>query len=924
MAHPYAQTTEEVLRELGTQPSGLTRDEVERRLKETGPNILPKEEKVHPLLILLSQFRSLVVYVLLGATLLSLAFAHWIDAGVILVVIFLNVIIGFLQTYRAERAIGLLKRLIVSNSKVVRGGRLREVRSRNIVPGDILFVETGDHVPADARIIDTKNLATDESSLTGESLPVGKITDQLPEETPIAERKNMIWTGTAAVEGKASAVVVTTGRHTEFGKIARAVQKIKRPKTHFEKKAGELVTTMVIIASLGAFATFLVGYGLRGIALFDILLFSVASLVSGIPEGLPAALAIVLAVGSWRMARRKAIIRRLPATETLGAVDVILTDKTGTLTQNKMEALRVILYDTEITIEPDSANVLKGTFEKDGGGIIPLEYAHLAKLLHVATLANNASVIQDGELELLGNPTELAMLLLGMRADLSREVLSNQEREMDEIPFNQDIKLHSILVERSREHTKGEREIYVAGAFERVMEKSTTVLAQKGVEPLDGRSLEYLLSKAEHLMAEGYRLIGVGYRGMPHTYNRLDKDDIESLTFVGIIALSDPIREEVPEAIEKAQNAGIRVIMITGDHQTTALSIARSIGLIPPDVTKTEGLLLTENEVQKLSDEMVLEKLREGVLVFARVTPVTKLRVTKLLQQAGHLVAVTGDGTNDAPALKQADIGVAMGKVGTDVARESAEMVLVDDNFASIVAAIEEGRVVFNNIRQVSFFLVSTNVAEDITILSALGLGLGLPLLPIHILWLNLVTDGTLVPPLALEPGHDHLLGKPPRPKEPIITFEIVPILLMTGVLMATGTLFLYQAVGGGTDNPEHARTIAFTTMAFFQVFNALNLRSLRRSYLSTKPLSNRWLVWGIAASITIQILVVHLPSFVRELSPSPAGLKVADWLHGILRFDALNLKEWFLVVLVSSSVFFAVEAYKYIRNKIRKLPEER
>ncbi len=901
MANPYAQPIEDVLKALGTQPSGLTRDEVKKRLKEAGRNILPRGKDTSPLLIILNQLKSLVVYILLGAALLSFAFNHWIDAGVILIIIILNVIIGFTQTYRAERAIRLLQKLIVRKAKVVREGRLREILARDIVPGDILSLEMGDRIPADARIIDAKNLATDESSLTGESLPVGKLAEALPEKTVMADRKNMVWTGTTAVAGKATVVVVTTGSHTEFGKIARAVRKIKRPKTHFEKKVGELVTVMVFVASAGALATFLLGYFVRNIPPFDILLFSIASLVSGIPEGLPAVLAIVLAVGSWRIAKHKAIIRRLPATETLGAVDIILTDKTGTLTQNKMEALRIVLHETEVTVEPASKNILEGTFVENGNQIIPLERAHLAKLLHVATLTNNASIIQDGELEFLGNPTELALLTLGMRAGISKEVLANQEQEIDEIPFNQDLKMHTLMIERSAPEPKTEKELYVAGAFERVMEQSTNFLGVEGIQPFDDVTLGHFLSRAETLMADGYRLIGIAYRPMPATSERFSEEDITALTFVGIIALSDPLREEVPEAIEKAQKAGIRIIMITGDHPTTALSVAKTIGLVISPEKEPEKFLMVEHQAQDLSDKELTEKLREGISIFARVTPATKLRVTQLLQKEGHLVAVTGDGTNDAPALKQADIGIAMGERGTDVARESAEMILVNDDFSSVVAAIEEGRVVFDNIRKVSFFLVATNVGEDITILAALSIGLGLPLLPIHVLWLNLVTDGALATPLALEPGHDHLLEQPSKPKEGIITLEIVPILLITGVFMAAGTLFLYQVVGGGSSNPEHARALAFTTMAFFQIFNTLNLRSLKKSFFTLKPFSNRWLLFGIAASVILQVIVIQVPFFSQN----------------IFQFEPLRVWEWFLVVLVSSSVFFMVEFYKYIRFRV-------
>jgi len=926
MAFPHSQSIEEVLAELGTRPSGLTLEEIETRIKETGHNILPREKEDSLFLLILAQFRSFVVYILFGAALLSAVTGHWIDAGVIITVILLNVGIGFGQTYRAERAIKLLGKLVVKKTKVIRDGKLREILARDIVPGDILFIEQGDSIPADARLIEVKNLSADESSLTGESLPAGKVIHRVSEDAAIPDQKNMIWMGTSAVEGEATAVVITTGRHTEFGKIARAVQKIKRPKTHFEKKAEELVKIMVGMALLGAAITFFIGFFIRRLEFFEIFLFSIASLVSGIPEGLPAALAIVLAVGSWRMARRKAIIRRLPAVETLGSVDVILTDKTGTLTQNTMEALRVILSDSEITIEQHmKKDVLRGTFFDNEERILPLEHPQLTKLLHIATLANNAEIIQDGKIEFLGNPTALALLILGTRAGVSKEALRDQEIEVDELPFNQKLKLHTVLINhKAAEQQNESRELYVAGAFERIIEKSTTYLSPDGEKKLNDKILSNYLDRAETLMNEGYRLIGIGYRKVPNDYDKIQEKDIDKMIFVGIVALSDPIRKEVPRAISKAQHAGIRVIMVTGDHPTTAMSVARTIGLMPVDKTPIESLL-TGSQVAKLDDEELTEQLRMGTSIFARVSPVTKLRITKLMQKEGHLVAVSGDGTNDAPALKQADIGIAMGKHGTDVARESAEMVLADDNFASIVYAVEEGRAVFTNIRKVSFFLIATNVGEDITIIAALAIGLGLPLLPIHVLWLNLVTDGSLVPPLALEPKHDRLLDRPSKPHESILSWDILPVLLFTGILMALGTLFLYQKIGGGSDNPEHARTLAFTGMAFFQIFNALNLRSLQRSIFTIKPFSNKWLVIGILVSVMFQVLAIHLPQLLNLFFPSSViASTFAGGITRIFGFSPLSLREWLLVVLVASSVFFAMEAYKYIRFGDRKKRRKR
>jgi Ca2+-transporting ATPase len=892
----HAKTVEEVFRLLSSNFQGLTSEEAAKRQEQFGLNKLPEAKKRSIILLFIKQFHSVLIYVLFGAAGISFLIGKLTDTYVILAVVLANAVIGFFHEWRAEKAIEALKKMIVAQAKVYRNGELLKIPAEELVPGDVLFLEEGDKVPADARIIETKSLLIDESLLTGESYPVDKEETVLPKTTGIPERRNTVWMGTAIARGEARAVITATGSQTVIGQIAVSLVEVKRGRTHFELKSRGLVLQMGIIALTGAGLIFVIGFFIRRLELAEIFLFSVASLVASIPEGLPAVLTIVLAIGANRMARRNAMIRRLPAVETLGVATVIATDKTGTLTQNSMTVRKIRLPgDEEIEVSGKGWEA-KGSFFNKGEVVRPLEHRSLGKLLHIIAVCNSGRVIKaknEERFEIIGDPTEAALAVAAEKAGLEKEKVFGEDKKLDELPFDEHKKYRAALV-RHEKHN----EIYIVGAFEEILKQSAEALMPNGKRRELSRELrDKILYDAEDLARQAMRVVAAGYREVPTGTKEISLDLIKDLTFAGVIAMVDPPRPEVKEAIIKARRAGVRVIMKTGDHKETALAIAKEIGLVDLSVDSS-SVVLTEDNLLKMSAEK-FEKAVEKVDIFARVTPAMKMKIIETLQNQGEIVAMTGDGVNDALALKKADIGVAMGVMGTDVARESSEMVLADDNFASIVNAIEEGRVVFNNVRRTSFFLITTNVAGDVTIISTLVLGLPLPLLPIHALWLNLVTDGTMGTTLAFEPSHGHEIEEKPRKKkEPIINKEVVPFLIINVVLMATATIFFFsQELNSGIDK---ARTVAFSLMVFFQLFNVFNMRSIRQSIFNIGFFSNYYVIFGFLASVILQVAVLYIPFFRQAF-----------------QFVPLNFREWLIVILISSSVLWFGEIYKAIRKKI-------
>ncbi|MDO8574838.1 MAG: HAD-IC family P-type ATPase [bacterium] len=885
---------EETLEQLNSDIKGLSREEAKSRLSARGFNELPKKKERHPALMFLRQFHSALIYILIGAAVISFLADHLADVYIILAVIIFNAVIGFVQERRAGKAIEALQKLIILYAKVYRGGELIKIKARELVLGDIMYLEEGDKAAADGRLIEIKNLKTEEAALTGESFPIEKELGILKMETVLADRKNMVFMGTSVVNGAGLAAVTATGAKTALGEVAQTIGEIKRPKTHFEKRTSQLATMMAIIAVIGAVATFAVGYFVRNLELFDIFLFSVASLVSGIPEGLPAVLVVVLAIGSWRMAKKNVIIRHLPSAETLGVVTVIATDKTGTLTQNSMMVEKILLAEkSPIDVSGDDWKPIGSFFE--GSKIIrPQESPDLWKLLKIISICNSGRVFKtDDHYEIMGDPTEAALTVLGEKAGMLKDELVEEFEKYDELPFDRQNKYRAVLVGKEK------REIYVVGAFENILNLSNRVLVNQKIKPITRDLSGEILKEAENLADDALRVLAVAYKEAPKRLEALSNDLIKDLTWVGLVGMMDPPRPEVKEAISKARRAGIRVIMKTGDHKNTAVAIAKIIGLIgEKDFEDGRKLVYDEEELEKLEGYEFSEAVKTAS-VFARVTPKMKTRIVAELQKQGEIVAMTGDGVNDAPAIKQADIGISMGVIGTDVAREASEMVLADDNFASIVNAIEEGRIVFNNVRQTSFYLVTTNMAEDVTIISSLLFGLPLPLLPVHVLWLNLITDGVSSVPLAAEPGHNDVIGEKPRKaREMILSKSIIPFWIVMVGIMATITIFLfYRYLPFGI---EKARTVAFTFIALSQLFNVFNLRSLKKSIFSIGIFSNRYLIFGFLASLILQVAVIYIP-----------------FLQQVFRFKPLTILEWLMIFSLSSLVLWAGELYKFIKSRL-------
>lgn len=900
----HAKTLADIQRELGSRPEGLGASDVAERQAKFGFNELPEKKGTPPWLIFLKQFKSVLVYILFAAAFISLYFDHVLDFYVIISVVILNSIIGFVQEYRAQAAIGALKKLIVAHAKVWRDGELLNIPARELVPGDVISLEEGDRIPGDARLFEVKGFRTVESSLTGESLPVEKKLIDLPEKTTLADRINMVFMSTFVASGTAKAIVVGTGVNTAIGEIASSLENIVDEPSHFEKHTEELGKQMGVFAVVGATTMFIVGYYIRKMEFVEIFLFSVASLVSAIPEGLPAILTIVLAVGSHRMSKRKAIIRTLSTTETLGVTTTIITDKTGTLTENIMSANRIILgggKDIRITGTGWAAN---GEFFDGATQIVPLENKDLDTLLKGAILSNNAKVVKNeapvdghgasGGFSVLGDPTEAALLVAAEKSGLSRSALESTNEKIDDLAFNSDAKFRATLVKNN-----DKKVIYAVGATEVIFNLATNVLVDGVVVPLDANRKKVLLNKMNELANLAMRVVALAVRDANKETSSIGPEDVTNLTILGLVGMMDPPRSEVKDAIKRARGAGIRVIMATGDHATTAVAIGKLIGLVSAqEEDSAHPLVLSESDLATMTPE----QFKQAVLttsIFARLNPLTKLKIAEVLQSEGEVVAMTGDGVNDAPALKKADIGIAMGITGTDVAREASRMVLADDNFATIVNAIEEGRIVFTNTRQSSYFLLTTHFAEMSTILVTMFFGLPLPLLTIHLLWLNLVTDGFNAIGLVSEPGHKDVLDEKPKNKdERILNRGVLPFMLLMTIIMAATTLFVFSRYYKTDINL--ARTFAFAIMSFMQFYNVLNLRSLKQSIFTLGFFSNGYAVLCLTISMILMLAVLYIP-----------------FLQNIFRFTTLSLSQFAFALGVSSSVLWAGEIYKFILRRI-------
>ena len=876
---------DEVLAALETDQSGLSVEEANSRLKKFGPNEIAREHRISPVQLIIRQINSPLIYVLFVAAIISFAVGHLLDALVILGIVVVNSAIGFFQEFRAEKSMQALRELAAPQATVIRNGERITISALELVPGDVIVLVTGDKVPADARVIDSKNLKLDEASLTGESVAVDKNVVAVQEDTPLAERSNMVYAATTVAYGRGEAVIVETGLSTEVGKIAQNVASAEREPTPLQVKLASVGRILGAVALGLALFRFVVGL-IQGIDFIDILLFAIASAVASIPEGLPAVVTIVLAIGLRRMAARNAIIRELPAVETLGSATVICSDKTGTLTKNEMTVKAIYTYgrNFEVTGEGYEPN---GEILDNGKPADISVNEELRLMLTAGALCNDSELkCVDSTCKVSGDPTEGALVTAAEKAGLIKSELSERMPRIDEIPFDSERAYMATLND-----AEGKRYIFVKGAPEKVIQACSFMRSNGQIVEFDEHKQSDVMEANRNLASRALRVLAVAYREVSADKTDLTEDDLKGkLVFLGLAGMIDPPRPEAIEAIERCKRAGIRVIMATGDNKITAGAIASQMGILRPGTMVVDG-----RELKAMSDDELNTRI-EQIDVFARVEPEQKLRIVNALKYRGEVVAVTGDGVNDAPALKRADIGIAMGITGTDVAKEASEMVLADDNFASIVGAVEEGRIIFANIKKVVTYLLSTNAGEDLILIVTMLAAFPLPLTPVQILWINLVTDSFPGLALAADPPREDILTEPPRnPQSSIISRGVLFRLVFVASIMTIGTVSLFYWAWM-TKGLVEARTVAFAVIAIFQLFNAFNVRSPQASIFKIGVFTNRWLIVAALIGLTLQIGVIHLPFMQKLFNTVP-----------------LTAHEWLLIIGVASSVLWAEEIRKRV-----------
>ncbi|EKV32388.1 Ca ion P-type ATPase [Caenispirillum salinarum AK4] len=878
----------EALERLGSSPHGLGAAEAEARLKEAGPNRLPEAERRPAWKRFAVQFNNVLIIVLLVAGVVTLALGHYVDSGVIFGVVLVNALIGYIQEGKAEKALESIKGMLSPEAVVLRDGRRTRVKAETIVPGDVVVIEPGDRIPADLRIIKARGLRVQEAALTGESVPVDKTAAPAPLTAPLAERVSLAFAGTTAVQGHAQGVVFGTALHTEIGRISEMLSRVETLDTPLLRQLAHF-GRMLTAAILGlAAVAFLVGTVLRGYSMEDMFLAVVGLAVAAIPEGLPAIVTITLAIGVKRMAGRNAIIRRLPAVETLGSVSVICSDKTGTLTRNEMTTRAYALADGAVEVA-GTGYAPVGTFQRDGTAFDPLDDPLLARVLVAGAVCADALVEETGAggWTVTGDPTEGALVVAAGKAGLDPETLRREHRRLDAIPFESE---RAYMATLDADPDGGRPNIHVKGAPEVILRLCGTEATAEGERPIDRDAWH---ARAGDLSSRGMRVLALAERPGAPSDTHLDEAHVaENLTLLGLVGLIDPPREEAMQAVARCLSAGIRVKMITGDHAMTARAIGTALGL------PGAGEAMTGADIDATSDEDLRRRVRE-VDVFARATPEHKLRLVTALQHDGSICAMTGDGVNDAPALKRADVGVAMGVQGTDAAKEAAEMVLADDNFASIAAAVEEGRTVYDNIKKAITFILPTNGGQAMTILAAIALGTMLPITPVQILWVNMITAVTLALALAFEPPEKGVMARRPRPSgAPILSgFLMWRVAFVSALLLvAVFGLFLWQVKGEGAD-PATARTVAVNMLVAGEIAYLFSSR-----YLTASAFSWDCFAGSRAALIAVALVVVAQAAFTYW--PPMAFLFGTAPLTG---------EHWAAIAGCAVLVFLAVEAEKAV-----------
>lgn len=884
----YSANEHEIYKSFDTSIDGLTEYEAEKRIEQYGLNELPQEEATTPWKIFRHQFVDPLIYVLIVAALVSIALDERTDAAVIMAVVLLNAVVGFFQEYKAEKAMKALAKLLSPKAKVVREGFEKVIDAEKLVPGDIVVVASGDVVPADIRVVNLRHLRVDESMLTGESSPVTKTVQAIKaEKLSSSDQKNMLFMGSNISSGNATGVVTGTGFSTQLGSITEEVRRAGiGGKTPLQIRIQKLTRLIIIGIVGGSLAVFAAGLYLGGDPL-DMFFTAVALAVSAIPEGLPVVLTITLAIGVSRMARTNSIIRKLPAVETLGSCTIIGSDKTGTLTKNQMTVQKI--YDGQAIYDISGIGYKpEGSLLREGQVVNYEDSEALKMTLYCGILSNESYLVeQDDQWRIEGDPTEGCLIVSAIKSGIDYEVVKNEFSQLDLLPFESERKYMASL-----NSVGGKQYIFIKGAPEVIVSLCKKQMVDGGFGIVNQ---EEILETARSLAGQGLRVLAMALKPMPGN-TEIEHDDISELTFLGLQGMLDPPRKEAIEAVAGCRSSGISVLMITGDNKETALSIASMMGIAASGDRALTGYDLDEMTEEELSRDL------GSVKVFARVSPHHKLRIVNGLRERGEIVAVTGDGVNDAPALKAAHIGIAMGVTGTDVAKEASDMVLVDDNFNSIYKAVLEGRVVFDNIKKATFFLLSTGVGEVIAILASVIMRIPIPFLPVQILWLNLVTNGLQDVALAFEPGEKDVPQRKPRPvKEGILTKLLLERLLVVGIVLAVGSLYIFLSNYLNGTELAMSRTAALTTMVFFQFFHVFNSRSETRSVFTMNPLKNKFLFVTAIGAFLAQLAFIYLPT-----------------MQFIFKTEPLPLEAWIPIILTASTVVAAMEIDKLIRRRVQ------
>ena len=918
--------TDEALNDLNVKQDGLSPEEVQRRLEQHGLNVLKKEKGPSPIKMFFEQFTDILMIILLIAVALSIG-SYFIrqdvgelyDAGVIVAIVLATAILGFVEEFRSEKAVEALKKMTAPTAVVVRGGKEIKIETSQIVPGDVILLYTGDKVPADVRLIEAINLKIDEAALTGESSPASKITDALPEEAPLNDRRNMAFTGTIVVYGRGKAVATSTGMNTEFGKIAEMVQTTGEETTPLEKRTTSIGKWIGMMSIAICLTVALIGF-VEGRDWLDMILWGISLAVAAVPEALPAIVTGALAVGMYRMAKVNTVVKRLPAVETLGCTSVICSDKTGTMTKGEMTVQRIYVNGETLKVsgvgyEPEGDFLFEDK-KMDASGL------ELRTLLTVATLCNDSKLEKDTNTErwvIKGDPTEGALVVAAAKAKLWKEELEQKRPRIGEIPFSSERKrMTTIHADASKKKTA-----YMKGAPELVLEKCSRMLANGKVRKITQDDRTEILNITEAMARQALRNLGFAFRELPDNVENYDEKIEKDFVFVGIMGMIDPPRDEVKDAIYICRKAGIDVVMVTGDHKLTAVAVAKELNLLGEN--DEEGRVLTGEELEKMSDEQLAEVV-EKVAIYARVSPEHKMRIVKAWKAKGRIVAMTGDGVNDAPALKMSDIGISMGITGTEVTKEASDMVLTDDNFASIVKAAREGREIYDNIKKYLTYLLRCNIMEILVMFisvvsvpylarlispdvvgmtSATISDATVALTATQLLWVNLTTDGLPAIALGVDPGDPDLMERKPRdPNESIFTRDVKIYLCVVPIVMTALLLFgyfFYKPWEGAAQLTE-ARTQLLTAMILMELANAVSARSLKYSVFKVGVFKNRFLWYAILSSFGLQLLVLYLPG-----------------LNSLFDVTAPEPLDWAFAILFTVIVFGSLELGKYAASKRRK-----